>query len=200
MTCRKRENAVQSPADAYESGKPVFLGAFSVDTNESGLMTSYVRVPENSESGNKRYFYCITAKGGEPRFNYQSYVDVLSKPAIDKFIEVTHERFREEIGEKFGNTVHAIFTDEPQIQYCKNLSSGHSKNDVTTAWTWDFVDTFKEAYGFDISERLPEMFFKKICEVEKLCLLYMHTEEPASTIPKTLFHPLQPVLIWEQTE
>jgi len=159
MTSKRRE-AVYTAEDAEKSGKPLFLGAFSLAIDENGCLGSYVRVAEDSECENKRYFYCVTARGGEPRFNYQSYVDALSKEAIDKFIEITHERFREQIGEKFGSTVPAIFTDEPQIQYCKNLSSGHSKGDVSAAWTWDFADSFMKAYGFDILERLPEIFFK----------------------------------------
>ena len=161
MTCKKRDNAVYKYEDAVENGRPVFLAAFSLNVDENGFLTSYSRISENDECENKRYFYCITARGGEPRYNYQSYVDVLSKPAIDRFIELTHERFRKNIGDKFGNTVPAIFTDEPQVQYCKNLNSGHSKGDVSSAWTWDFADTFKSACGFDIIEKLPEIFFRK---------------------------------------
>lgn len=42
-------------------------------------------------------------------------VDTLSKEAIDKFIEITHERYKEVVGDDFGETVPAIFTDEPQF-------------------------------------------------------------------------------------
>lgn len=50
-------------------------------------------------------FVCVT----EP-----NYVDLLSKKVTEKFIEVTHERYKQELGDLFGTTVPGFFTDEPQ--------------------------------------------------------------------------------------
>ncbi len=161
---KKRDNSVSKWEDAVETGAPVFVAAFSLSVNEDGILTSYKRVGEDEECENKLYFYCITARGGEPRYNYQSYVDALSKSAIDDFKEITYEAFKREVGDKFGTTVPAIFTDEPQVNPCNTLKSGHDKRGANTAWTWDFPESFKAAYGFDIVERLPEIFFK--CENE----------------------------------
>lgn len=41
-------------------------------------------------------FVCVT----EP-----NYVDLLSKKVTEKFLEVTHERYKEELGEFFGTVV-----------------------------------------------------------------------------------------------
>ena len=156
----KRDNAVYDYHEAIETGAPVFVAAFSLNINDDGILESYRRVDENEECENKRYFYCVTARGGEPRYNYQSYVDSLSKDAIDCFKEITYEAFRREVGEKFGKSVPAIFTDEPQTAAGKNLKSGFDTKRMDNPWTWDFADTFKTSYGFDIVDRLPEIFYK----------------------------------------
>ncbi len=156
----KRDNAVYDYHDAIETGTPVFVAAFSLNINEDGILESYRRVDENEECENKRYFYCVTAKGGEARYNYQSYVDSLSKDAIDCFKEITYEAFKREVGERFGKSVPAIFTDEPQTVSGKNLKSGFDTKRMDNPWTWDFADTFKASYGFDIVDRLPEIFYK----------------------------------------
>ena len=160
LTTDKRENSVNDYHDAKETGAPVFVAAFSVNINDDGLLVSYKRVGEDEECENKRYFYCITAKGGEPRYNFQSYVDTLSKEAMDSFKEITYEAFKREVGDRFGKSIPAIFTDEPQTIACKSLKSGHDTGRMDTAWTWDFQETFKAAYGFDLVERLPEVFYR----------------------------------------
>lgn len=39
--------------------------------------------------------------------------DILNPEAVAKFIELTHDRYYEELKEYFGNTIIAFFTDEP---------------------------------------------------------------------------------------
>ncbi len=39
--------------------------------------------------------------------------DILNSEAVDRFISLTHDRYFEELGEYFGSTVIAFFTDEP---------------------------------------------------------------------------------------
>lgn len=160
MLSRKLDGAVHDYHDAIENGKLVFLAAFSLDINEDGILTSYRRVGEDEECENKRYFYCVTARGGELRYNFQSYVDTLSKEAMDSFKEITYEAYKRELGDKFGKSIPAIFTDEPQTKPCNRLKSGHQTASVDVAWTWDFPETFQKEYGFDIIERLPEIFYK----------------------------------------
>lgn len=54
------------------------------------------------------FFCCMT----EP-----NYVDLLSRKVTEKFIEVTHERYKKELGEYFGTVVPGFFTDEPQYNF-----------------------------------------------------------------------------------
>jgi len=41
--------------------------------------------------------------------------DILNPVAVGRFIELTHERYYKHLGEYFGNTIVAFFTDEPSI-------------------------------------------------------------------------------------
>lgn len=157
-TKKPLENLANSVDDVWELGKPLFLAAFDVKTDEDGLLSSYKRVGIDEEAENKWYFYCITRPGGQPRFNYQEYVDTLSKHAIDKFIEVTHKKYKEKMGEEFGKAIPAIFTDEPQTGYIEWLENAGS--DVCEyPWTIGFEDGYKEKFGEDILDKLPELVF-----------------------------------------
>lgn len=43
---------------------------------------------------------------------FENFIDTLNPDATRYFIELTHERYKKEIGEEFGKTVKGIFTDE----------------------------------------------------------------------------------------
>lgn len=152
------ENEAVSLEEASEFGKPLFLCAFDVVVDEDGYLVSYKRIGKDDEGENKWYFYCITRPGGQPRFNYQEYVDTMSKPAIDKFIEVTHKKYKEQFGEEFGKVIPAIFTDEPQTGYIKWLENGHSET-AEYPWTLGFEVGYREKFGEDILDALPELIF-----------------------------------------
>ena len=168
------EEAVSDYHDAIEKVPPVFVAAFSLDLTEDGRLKSYRRVGEDEECENKIYFYCITARGREPRYNFQTYADLLSKEAMDEFKRITYEKYKEEVGDSFGKTVPAIFTDEPQTICPIMLKNAFSTEEAKVAWTWDFPETFKERYGFDIVEKLPEIFYKKYDESDLSAKYFYH--------------------------
>lgn len=151
--------------EAYNEGDPYLLGVYSVKVDENGYMTEYCESDRSDESGDKWYFYCMTRQGGEPRFNYQSYSDNLSKECVEKFIKVTHEAYKKEFGDEFGDAVPAIFTDEPQTIHVKRLESGFSEESAFLPYTLDVAEDFKKKHGYDILTRLPELFFA--CESEQ---------------------------------
>ncbi len=75
-----------------------------------------------------------------------SYVDVLDKSIIKKFIDATHEEYKKQIGNEFGKTMPGFFTDEPQY-YRYN-----------TAWSDTFLNTFEEAFGYSVFKAIPALF------------------------------------------
>ena len=152
------ESLAENAEDAYLNGKPHFLGAFALEIRDDGRLASYKTVSAE-DTGVLRYFYCMTSKGGEARYNYQSYADTMSKEAIDRFIEITHEAYKREVGKEFGAAVPSIFFDEPQCVHVELLPSGRSEADAITHWTPKLPDVYLARYGDDLLKRLPEIFY-----------------------------------------
>ena len=90
----------------------LFLGAYAVSLDADGCLAEYHAVSGEETADWYAYRMC---EPGRDRFNGNSYVDTLNPRAIERFIEITHERYREEVGADFGGAVPAIFTDEPQF-------------------------------------------------------------------------------------
>ena len=70
------------------------------------------------------------------------YVDVLDAEVIKDFINEVYEPYYQ----KFGNTFRGFFTDEPQFSFTK------------IGWSFTLPDAYKERYGEDLIEHLPELF------------------------------------------
>lgn len=142
-------------------GKPYLIGDYDIILNENGELKKYKALKKGENpSGILRHAYVVTAEESG-WYNGQTYVDTMSKEAVAEFIRVTHERYFEEVGEEFGKSIPTIFTDEPQIYMMETLKSAEDESDVRLPWTTDFPDTFKETYGFDLIQKLPEIFYDK---------------------------------------
>lgn len=91
-------------------------------------------------------------------YNGYTYLDVLNPQAVAKFIEVTHEAYRQRFGEAFGRTVPGIFTDEPN-HGGKFISLQHSNQPDTLPWTGALPKVFRKRYGYDLIAHLPELYY-----------------------------------------
>ena len=137
------------------------LARYDVVQNEAGELLSYRRLMgvEQAE-GTEWFLYAETQRCGG-RYNGQTYVDTLSREAMERFVEVTHEAYRKKVGAEFGKTVPAIFTDEPQFAFKEGLRFAKGNDDATMPWTNDFDVTFAKTYGYSILDKMPEVFFEK---------------------------------------
>ena len=167
MSVTDRENCAQNPTEAAETGKPYFVAAFDVSVDSEGRMISYRKIERDEPAKNKRYFFLEQKQGGEMRYNYQDYVDAMSKEAIDEFIAITYEKFKEAVGDEFGKTIPAIFTDEPQVHWNTMLKSGFDKRNAMCPFTTDFAETYEARYGKSLIPNLPELFFTTDLESAK---------------------------------
>lgn len=95
-------------------------------------------------------------------FNGNTEVDRLSREATDAFIQLTHEKYREKCGERLGKSIPGIFTDEPHRgPSFSGFAMGNPNRLRMTPWTGLFAQEFQKRFGYDIIERLPELFLKK---------------------------------------
>ena len=71
------------------------------------------------------------------------YIDSLKEDAIRAFIDSTHEKYKEVVGDEFGKTVKGVFTDEIQIGY---VLWGNR-----TPWNEQLKDKFIARFGYDFT-------------------------------------------------
>ncbi len=153
-------NTVKSASARVSRAKGgVLLGKYDVVLDDEGYMTSYRMIKEGDAVNGKLWYAYMQSPEPNPWFNFGTYVDTLYKPALDEFIRFTHERYKEVLGDEFGKTVPAIFTDEPQHTPKGNFDNAHDEKDVCIPYTADFEDTYKAEYGTSFLETLPEVFW-----------------------------------------
>lgn len=91
----------------------------------------------------------------------------------------------EYLGDEFGKTVPAIFTDEPQFTFKQSLAFAAQKKDVMLPYTDDFTDTYRKAYGTDFLDTVPELFWDCLTEGFPQPVISI-TTIPATDLPKHL--------------
>lgn len=98
---------------------------------------------------NGRYIMQVESKGkirgihfGEDdgQENAPLAADLLSAEAVNKFIDITHERYYSVLKKYFGNTIIGFFTDEPS-------ALGRGAREGCFAWTWGFENVIKSLGG-----------------------------------------------------
>lgn len=74
------------------------------------------------------------------------YVDLLYPGVTEKFLEITLEAYKRQIGEHFGKRVPGSFTDEPELRPAGGLP-----------WTDDLPKVFQERWGYSLLDHLPSL-------------------------------------------
>lgn len=92
-------------------------------------------------------------------YNGFTYLDTMNPEAVAKFIEVTHEAYRREVGEHFGKTVPGIFTDEPNPGPVFQEWFENDGGEICLSWTGKFPQRFSEIFGDDLTAHLPEIAY-----------------------------------------
>lgn len=83
---------------------------------------------------------------------FGDFIDPCNEDAVSTFIRLTHERYRREVGEYFGNTIKGVFTDETGFLGKR-------------PWTPSLPKYFQERNGYDLCEHLHEL----ICSQSETC-------------------------------
>ncbi|MBR7181920.1 MAG: hypothetical protein IKD28_03965, partial [Clostridia bacterium] len=136
------------------------LGRYSITLDEQGYLADYKLLAEGEEAEGKLWYAYIQSPNPSPRYNRTTCVNTLSKEAIDRFIEITHERYKECVGDEFGGVVPSIFTDEPQHTHKTTAAFAKGEDDIILPFSDDLEDSFKAAYGISLLAHLPELFFE----------------------------------------
>jgi hypothetical protein len=88
----------------------------------------------------------IVRAANSPWHGNRCYVNLLSPGVTEKFLELTMEHYRREIGSQFGNRVPGVFTDEPNIRPAGGLP-----------WSEVLAQEFQKRWGYDLLDHLPSL-------------------------------------------
>lgn len=136
------------------------LACYDITLDSDGYLSSYQKIGENDSAVSDKWYVYLEEVKPSTWFNNQTYVDTLNPEAIKKFVEITHERYKEVVGDEFDKTVPAIFTDEPQFVQKRNLKNSFDKNEVILPWTDTLPNSYRDTYHEDIFATLPELIWE----------------------------------------
>ena len=147
-------------------GQSTYLCSYEVELQDGNLI-SYSRVAKEQlpKKGMMLWHAYRVVSGPTSWFNNQSYVDTLNPRAITRFTEVTHDAYAQTLGDEFGESVSAMFTDEPQYFRFQNLVKSEGLQEVGLPFTDDLDDDYQQKYGESLFEKLPEIFWGTISMV-----------------------------------
>lgn len=156
------ENPASVPVDSPRTGKGRLLARYAVRLNDEGELAEYrlLKDGQQADAAETAWYAYLEIEKETPWFNNQTYVNTLDKKAIERFVEITHERYKEVVGNEFGGAVQSIFSDEPQFSRKTTLGFAGEKKDVVLPWTDDLPDTFRAAYGEELLAGLPELYWE----------------------------------------
>lgn len=145
-----------------------FIALFNVERDENGAVVCYERADVLTAVNGRAYAFYWDYAEADSFYNGNRYVDTMYRPATERFIELTHERYKKAMGDKFGKIIAGVFTDEPNRGPFLNGFS-HKGDNVCRHIPYTFA-LFREFYkrtGYRIEERLPLLWFGK--SGEKWC-------------------------------
>ncbi len=111
-------------------------------------VTAAVKAGESLAEG--RYFVSsLLRAGNSPWHGGRCYVDLLYPGVTEKFLAVTLDAYKREVGSQFGKRIPGVFTDEPEIRPAGGLP-----------WTDGLPAEFEKRWGYSLLERLPSLNYE----------------------------------------
>lgn len=148
-----------------EKPKGYYVTAYSI-TLKNGYLKCYRRIDSRQEAeaaaaqGENVRFAYVKIMEEEQWFEDQAYADTMNPNAVARFIALTHEAYYVRVGDAFGKTVPAIFTDEPRIGKHVQPAFAESDEDITLPYTDFFAEKMLEKYGVDPLNVVPEYIWE----------------------------------------
>ena len=146
-------------AERTENGE--LLACYDVELDRDGCLKNYRRIGEDEEATGKKWYAYIETPSPNPWYNGQTYADLLNPRVTERFVQMTHAKYKEELGGSFDNSVvPAIFTDEPQMAQKRPLPEAFAEDaEAVLPWSVGMEKDFLLEEGVDMLERMPELFW-----------------------------------------
>lgn len=139
-----------------EQSEPIYACAIRHEDMEKGNYEVVDLMPSLSfdkvitweaPKGPWKLFYFIERKSSW-------YSDVLNPETTKMFLDYTHEKYKQYMGEEDFRDVKGFFTDEPAMHYFET-----GRDNFIIPWTKQMFRIFRERNGYDLRRNLPKLFF-----------------------------------------
>ncbi len=165
LTPQKRGDNYCGNASTFYNNQEQFRGYFIAKYHivlKNGFLYEYRRLDNSEDVTDEENMWWAYLEIAEETswYNHQTYVNTLDSEATQRFIQYTHEAYYNEVGEEFGVTIPAIFTDEPQFREKECLNCAEEKKDIIIPYTDDFDDTYFKQYDEHFLDSLPEVIWQ----------------------------------------
>ncbi|MBO4252253.1 MAG: hypothetical protein J5911_06315, partial [Clostridia bacterium] len=140
------------------------LAVFAVVLNGEGRATAYRKINGfcEKEDGERAFAFFWRNMFPNSFYNGLTYVDTMCREATEKFIELTHEKYKKVMGAKFGKEIKGVFTDEPHRgSFFMGFAREEPDKEIEVPYTPKLFDEFYKRKGYRIEDRLPVIWFGK---------------------------------------
>jgi hypothetical protein len=153
-------------SDPRQGGSPQVVGVIPITVPSNGQLRWTVP-PEGSTPNEPRYSWEVVfvrhiyvssptrnfnrEDGTRAKDSLYSLIDYLDPAATRAFLTITHETYRQVVGDQFGRIVLGFFGDEPDY-------SGF------IPWTPKLLEEFQKQKGYDLAPYIPVWFSRKPTE------------------------------------
>ena len=146
---------------AGEERKPELLAVYDICFNGEDRLEEYHVIQAGDRAEGEKWYLYTLLKPLSGWYNGYTYLDTLSKDAVDAFIHTTYEAYKREVGHEFGKNIPVIFTDEPNYGEIFMKEFARDGKPVEFPWTGAFRETFLDRFAYDIVEYMPELVWNK---------------------------------------
>ena len=137
------------------NSKPIAAFACSEEEFEHGITNlidltpnlSFNQViPWEAPAGKWKLLYFL-----EKEIDY--YIDTLNPESTKRFIELTHEKYKQAVGRDFTTIVPGFYTDEPAMYYYQV-----GVDNYVIPWTSQMFKIFRQRRGYNLKPYLPALY------------------------------------------
>lgn len=136
------------------------IAVFACRMEREGIFTGkrMLQAGDALEEGETAIEFRTRCSTCNDNYNGYCYVNTMNREAIERYIELTHEKYRLKCGDRFGKEISGIFTDEP---HRGGVFTDFAEGQVNAApYTQDMFEEFGKRFGYSLKEHLPELFLR----------------------------------------
>ena len=136
------------------------VAAFEISLDGLSFTNKRKLTKDETCKGTVVWFY-IEPMQENSNYNGTTYIDCMNRDAVECFINLTHEKYAEASGDKFGKSIKGIFTDEPHRGAVMCSFGVTNEANSAVPYTPKLFEEFKARFGYDLKDNLPELFLQK---------------------------------------